>query len=135
MAKAADKSELFRKLPSVDELLNSPELREQAARGQKLAAGAARTAIERLRRDIAGGRLEAHEVDVLVRELPLEAVREIERATRPTLRRVINATGVILHTNLGRAPLSESAIEHLREVRLRRRLLRRKRSNSRCLSV
>jgi L-seryl-tRNA(Ser) seleniumtransferase len=116
MAKAADKSDLFRKLPSVDELLNSPELRERAARGQKLAADAARTAVERLRRAIANGRLEAHEVDVLVRELPLEAAREIERTTRPTLRRVINATGVILHTNLGRAPLSEHAIAHLRDV-------------------
>jgi L-seryl-tRNA(Ser) seleniumtransferase len=119
MAKAADKTELFRKLPSVDELLNSPELREHAMRAQKLAADAARVSVDRLRREIADGKLEAHEVDVLVRELPLEAVREVERTTRPTLRRVINATGVILHTNLGRAPLSEQAIAHLREVATR----------------
>src|SRR4051794_38586043 len=119
MAKAADKTELFRKLPSVDELLNSPELREHAARALKLAADAARVSVDRLRREIAGGDLEAHGVDVLVRELPLEAVRELERTTRPTLRRVINATGVILHTNLGRAPLSEQAIAHLREVATR----------------
>src|SRR5689334_17133804 len=119
MAKAADKSELFRKLPSVDELLNSPELREQMTRAPKLATDAARVAVERLRREIAGGNLETHEVDVLVRELPLEAAREIERVTRPTLRRVINATGVILHTNLGRAPLSDAAIDHLRVVATR----------------
>jgi L-seryl-tRNA(Ser) seleniumtransferase len=116
MAKAADKSELFRKLPSVDELLNSPELREHAAHAQKLATAAARSAVDRLRREIAAGSLEPHEVDVLVRELPLEAARDIERTTSPTLRRVINASGVVLHTNLGRAPLSEAAIEHLREV-------------------
>ena len=119
MAKAADKSELFRKLPSVDELLNSPELRAHAASAPKLAADGARVAIDRLRHEIAGGKLEPHEVDVLVRELPLNAAREIERTSRPTLRRVINATGVILHTNLGRAPLSEAAIEHLHEVATR----------------
>jgi len=72
-----------------------------------------------LRREIAEGKLESHEVDVLVRELPLEAAREIERTTTPKLRRVINATGVILHTNLGRAPLSEAAIDRLREVATR----------------
>jgi len=41
---------------------------------------------------------------------------EVEQALTPSLRPVINATGVILHTNLGRAPLSAAAIEHLREV-------------------
>ncbi|PYS06905.1 MAG: L-seryl-tRNA(Sec) selenium transferase, partial [Acidobacteria bacterium] len=35
---------------------------------------------------------------------------------RPSLRRVINASGVVLHTNLGRAPLPEAALDHLREV-------------------
>ncbi|MDQ3097084.1 MAG: L-seryl-tRNA(Sec) selenium transferase, partial [Chloroflexota bacterium] len=47
----------------------------------------------------------------------LAAAREqLARRDRPTLRRVLNATGVILHTNLGRAPLSESAIAAMRDA-------------------
>ena len=41
---------------------------------------------------------------------------ELEAARTPSLRRVLNATGVIVHTNLGRAPLAEAALDHVREA-------------------
>ncbi len=51
-----------------------------------------------------------------VGEIIASAARSLQQGTRPTLRRAINATGVIIHTNLGRAPLSDDAIAAMREV-------------------
>jgi len=116
MSETVAKSELFRLLPSVDDLLRSTELSERAARSRQAATDAARTVIDKLRRQIADGSLDGDRVEARVGELASEAVREFERAREHSLRRVINATGVVLHTNLGRAPLSEAAIEHLREA-------------------
>jgi L-seryl-tRNA(Ser) seleniumtransferase len=52
----------------------------------------------------------------LTREIAIELGERIERFLTPSLRRVINASGVVLHTNLGRAPLPAAAIDHLRDV-------------------
>ena len=52
----------------------------------------------------------------LTSRIASELARRLGDLTRLSLRRVINATGVVLHTNLGRAPLPESAIDHLRDV-------------------
>jgi len=90
----------LRDLPSVDEL----------ARGldDPLAIEAARTVIERAREEIRAG---ADPGDLAARlQEELRAVR------RPSLRRVLNATGVIVHTNLGRAPLAEEAIAQVVET-------------------
>ncbi len=62
-----------------------------------------------LREAIAGGRTAA-------RELEAEAVRSLECRFAPSLKPVINATGVLLHTNLGRAPLSAAACEALARI-------------------
>src|SRR6185436_12736861 len=52
----------------------------------------------------------------LTRRIAGEVASRLHQALKPSLRRVINATGVVLHTNLGRAPLPASAIDGLREV-------------------
>ena len=52
----------------------------------------------------------------LTREIAIELGERIELFLTPSLRRVINASGVVLHTNLGRAPLPAAAIDHLRDV-------------------
>src|SRR5579862_7484845 len=90
----------LRDLPSVDEL----------ARGldDPLAIDAARGVIERAREEIRAG---ADPGDLSER---LRA--ELEALRRPSLRRVLNATGVLIHTNLGRAPLAEAAIAHVVET-------------------
>lgn len=99
--------EELRKLPSVDRLLQIPALAQVIAEwGQELATGAARAAIERARQAILDGQT-CPELDKLAQD----ALAEVQRVTQPSLRRLINATGVIIHTNLGRAPLSRATQE------------------------
>ena len=73
-----------------------------------MAVDAARVVLARAREEIRAG----FEPGDLVALLELE----LAAARRPTLRRTLNATGVLVHTNLGRAPLPESALERVREV-------------------
>jgi L-seryl-tRNA(Ser) seleniumtransferase len=90
----------LRDLPSVDELARAESL-SRFPRG--LVVEAARSALARAREEIQAG-LERRIVD------------ELARAQGPRLRRVLNATGVIVHTNLGRAPLAEAALRRVRDV-------------------
>ncbi|HEU5207338.1 MAG TPA: L-seryl-tRNA(Sec) selenium transferase [Gaiellaceae bacterium] len=95
----------LRDLPSVDELLRDERL---AAEPHDLVVTAARTVLAQARLEIGSGT----EPGVIAERV----VAELTRARRPTLRRVLNATGVLVHTNLGRAPLAEAAIARVVEV-------------------
>src|SRR5438132_2260494 len=96
----------LRDLPSVDELAGDERLASAAPR--PLLVSAARSALARGREEIRAG---ADPGDLVERvELELAAARGAR------LRRVINATGVIIHTNLGRAPLSQEALERVSAV-------------------
>jgi L-seryl-tRNA(Ser) seleniumtransferase len=95
----------LRDLPSVDELLRDDRL---AAEPHELAVAATRLALERAREEIRAGRNPGDLVEM--------AVSELARVRRPSLRRVLNATGVLVHTNLGRAPLAEAALDRVAEV-------------------
>jgi len=107
-----DRSALLRQLPGVDELLNRPRLSELARRvSRALVLETARAVLDELRAAIAR-RGEGASLDSAAIEERIAA--DVARLLQPSLRPVINATGVILHTNLGRAPLSAVAIEHLR---------------------
>jgi len=115
--KAPAKKDLYRKLPSVDELLHQPEsamLLENE--GRAAVTEAAREVLETLRQEIASGNLDASAVDLEVSGLATAVERRLRQSLSPSLRPVINATGVVLHTNLGRAPLAEAALEGIREV-------------------
>jgi L-seryl-tRNA(Ser) seleniumtransferase len=90
----------LRDLPSVDELVRGLD--------DPLAVDAARTVLERARTEIrSGGEPE---------DLAARVEAELASLRAPRLRRVLNATGVVVHTNLGRAPLAESALERVREA-------------------
>jgi len=95
----------LRKLPSVDKVLQTDQIRQLIEdKGRHLVSDSVRHIIEQARRDIAEGQS----------CLPLAALVErvledVETSGKPTLCKVINATGVIIHTNLGRAPLSDDA--------------------------
>ena len=72
--------------------------------------------LTRLRAEIAAARLDAAAVDLALSGIAGAIERQVRQSLIYSLRPVINATGVILHTNLGRAPLAESALEHVRNA-------------------
>ncbi|MGB6678312.1 MAG: L-seryl-tRNA(Sec) selenium transferase [Terriglobales bacterium] len=110
-------ADLYRKLPSVDELQRSSELAALAAsEGQAAVTDAARAVLAPLRQEITDGRLDANAVDLALSGLENAIIRRVRQSLKYSLRPVINATGVILHTNLGRAPLPASTLEHIRET-------------------
>jgi L-seryl-tRNA(Ser) seleniumtransferase len=99
----------LRELPSVDSLLTADRLRELSeAHGRELVLEAARTALARAREEIKSG-FEPH-------DLVGRAEAELQRLLEPRLRRVVNATGVVVHTNLGRAALADDALARVQEI-------------------
>src|SRR5579863_9284479 len=109
--------DLYRKLPSVDELQRSSNLAALASsEGQAAVTDAARAVLASLRQEITDGRLDANAVDLALSGLEDAIIRRVRQSLKYSLRPVINATGVILHTNLGRAPLPASTLEHIRET-------------------
>ena len=103
----------LRSLPSVDRVLSHPRVRELRLPGA-VVADAAREEIERVRAAILAGEAGETQLDSLA-----NAVAErLNAAFAASLRPVINATGVVIHTNLGRAPLSDAAAAAMREASL-----------------
>ena len=95
----------LRDLPSIDRLVADERL---AVLPHESTVAAARTVLERAREEIRLGNEPGPLVDAVLEEL--------ERERRPSLRRVLNATGVLVHTNLGRAPLARAALDRVVEV-------------------
>jgi L-seryl-tRNA(Ser) seleniumtransferase len=115
-AQSDARAALLRQLPAVDELLRRPRLGELAGRvGRALLVEQARAVLEDLRRALAEG-VEPDPAALDAAHLEARVISAVERALAWSLRPVINATGVILHTNLGRAPLAAHALEHLGAV-------------------
>ncbi len=102
---------LLRELPPVGALLEHPDV-------APLAAGQRRTwmtrvvqrVVDRLRRELVRGDLAVSDRDGLVREAVARVRGEHARLLQPALRRVINGTGVVVHTNLGRSPYPDQAV-------------------------
>jgi L-seryl-tRNA(Ser) seleniumtransferase len=104
---------LLRQIPAVNDLLSRPALRDIEARlGRRIVLESVRLVLQRLRRRIVAG----DATPVSLAELEQEAIGEAEAAARFSLRPLINASGVVLHTNLGRAPLAREALEHVAAV-------------------
>src|SRR5438270_4907076 len=103
----------LRALPSVDEVLSRPAVRALEVRvGRAAVKAAVRQAIAAARERILSGAVNGSSELVPDQDVLSRAQRE----AAPRLRRVINATGVVLHTNLGRAPLHPRAIERVSEI-------------------
>src|SRR5229473_825147 len=112
IAAAGSSTPLLRMLPSVDECLkaaeNEPALTHLGREYLKLAVQRAQATLREL---IVSGGADAPATRDRMLEEVMRAARDAVEADEPALRPVINATGVVLHTNLGRAILAESAIE------------------------
>ena len=111
------KQVLYQELPAVNDLILMPAcavLLKSYSRNALLSA--VRKALDELRLEIASGRHSESSLKRSIGLLPDRIGNFLSRAQRYSLRPVINATGVILHTNLGRAPLSKAALSHLVEV-------------------
>lgn len=98
----------LRELPSIDEVLRSHSLQEYAGLYSKgLVTEIARDVLKKMRAEIIGGRAADTSTDnigALVRN-------RLENMLKPSLKKVVNASGVVLHTNLGRAILCKEAIK------------------------
>jgi L-seryl-tRNA(Ser) seleniumtransferase len=115
--KATARSELFRELPAVDELLRTEAMASLAAvQGTAAVTDAARAVLGRLRDEIASGSLDERGLRLALGGLSNAVETHLRQSLAYSLRAVINATGVILHTNLGRAPLAAAALDHIRET-------------------
>ena len=114
-APSADQTALLRQLPSVDEMLLRPGITlvcERVERGYALSV--LREILADARREIISGNL-SDESAVGPEALEKRMIAAVEAELAPSLRPVINASGVVLHTNLGRAPLTPAVIEELRQ--------------------
>lgn len=97
-------------LPSVDALLNHPELQPAlSAHGRGLVKRAIQRSLSNIRKSLA-----ASEGATLSREQLMRLIaQQVDAETLPSLRRVFNLTGTVIHTNLGRSPLAEAAVDAL----------------------
>jgi L-seryl-tRNA(Ser) seleniumtransferase len=111
-------SNILRKLPSVEELMSTPEVAQLAKEHDRdLVVGAARSVIDEVRLEI----LKSDQSDLAEEAVSLDSLSSrvvscVEAKFAPSLRWAINAAGIILHTGLGRAMMPESAIEAVNDV-------------------
>ena len=119
-AKSQKRGELtsrLREIPSVDQLLSRPRLVALAASaGRGVVTQVARSVLGELRaRLVKGGGAEPAQVVTDSEAIESQVAAAVEALLAPSLRRVINATGVVLHTNLGRSPLAPAAVTAIAE--------------------
>jgi L-seryl-tRNA(Ser) seleniumtransferase len=108
--------EALRQIPPVNDILQSPEFGElrpllQTPFGMSILE----EVMSQVRRDLTSSANVVARAQ-LTKQIATETASRIADLLKPSLRRVINASGVVLHTNLGRAPISSQAIDHLRHV-------------------
>jgi L-seryl-tRNA(Ser) seleniumtransferase len=108
-----DTKELLRALPKTDELLKREDLRALAtAVSRPIVADGVREAVESVRAAVLAGGAGAFDDD----SIAADAIRRVQERMRPSLRAIVNATGIIVHTNLGRSRLAKEALQAVVEV-------------------
>ena len=113
----AQTQQLMRMVPSVDAVLRCPQLDTLAAeRGRTLVADAVRDAVDEVRGQLMAQTLPRVDEMGIRRRIVDAARARVEALLQPHYRRVVNATGIILHTAFGRAVLSARALDQIRET-------------------
>ena len=107
-----DRKDKLRLLPKIDKTMELAAMKELAGiYGYEPVRNAAREVEEEIRREILDEKIT--DVEQRIHELPAEIRQHLENSHRRGMRRVVNGTGVILHTNLGRAPLGKELVQKL----------------------
>lgn len=102
----------FRQLPAVDKLLEAPEIKQAAGDlSRPEIAAVIRRELEEIRRELAQGQRGLNPEEITAR-----VTRQLKRRNLSRFQPVINATGVMIHTNVGRAPLPEHALQRLQDL-------------------
>ncbi len=111
----SDRRALLRQLPAIDKLLATEILSNLAAtQPHALLVDAAQQTVDDLRRQLLDEQAPLPELDL--QAVAVRTAAKVEQLAKPSLRKVINVTGTLLHTNLGRAPLCEEALQAVRDV-------------------
>jgi L-seryl-tRNA(Ser) seleniumtransferase len=109
--------QLMRRVPSVDAVLKESALEALAAEyGRKPVTDAVRTAVEEVRQQLLAQPALDFDEPALRGQIVAAAREQIEAVMRPYYRRAVNATGIILHTGLGRAVLSGKALDQIQQT-------------------
>ena len=109
-------AEVLRKLPAVDRVLEHPEVAAWAAQsglGQGFLTRAINAYLEKIRRGVLAGELDTEGVDERLESIAAGVAATAAELASPHLRHVINATGVVVHTNLGRSPWPTAAADRV----------------------
>src|SRR3989338_11331875 len=102
----------LREIPSVHQLLNHPEIQMASQKlDPKKVVGIVRAVLDEIREQVS-----TQQALVVLKEIHQEILQKLSSLESSPLRRVINATGVLIHTNLGRAPLSKKALARGAEI-------------------
>jgi L-seryl-tRNA(Ser) seleniumtransferase len=114
---SADQNASLRRLPSVDQMLLRPRIVALCDTVERsYAVLTVREVLEQVRGEIISEQARVDETEISPEALEQRIVHAVETELTSSLRPVINASGVILHTNLGRAPLLSTTIEELRQT-------------------
>ncbi|MCG0276702.1 MAG: L-seryl-tRNA(Sec) selenium transferase [Thermosediminibacteraceae bacterium] len=116
-----ERNEILRKLPKVSDLLDEAPIKALKEKyGRWAVLSAVRQSIDEIRRALEKALEKGFEDAVSEENLKKEAldraIELVDKYRSHNLKRVVNATGVVLHTNLGRAPLPEEALKNILEV-------------------
>ena len=110
------KNDIYRMIPRVDSLMEEPLIREMTEKyGYDCALHGVRSTLEKLRERL-GACKSAAEAEKELEDLPEKICRALARWAQPGMTRVVNGTGIILHTGLGRAPLGKSVLQRAAET-------------------
>ncbi len=110
-------TEILRQIPSVDQLLHRPSVQALVSKySRKIVLREIQQYLGQLREEVSGDQIDARGLQVRLAAIEQTLEERLALCLSPSLLKIINATGVILHTNIGRAPLPEKAFEAVREL-------------------
>jgi L-seryl-tRNA(Ser) seleniumtransferase len=108
---------LFTLIPKVDEILDKDEIKELLTHiPRKTVLDSIRLLIDELRDNIKGKRLDEKGILEEIKNIPEKIANKAEEKNAYKLRRVVNATGVVIHTNLGRSLINEKIMDNIRDI-------------------